>query len=359
MAKKKTEQAENQSVGTTDFLSIYQKFKKGMTDPASRKYLTTGHSVIDTLLSEGKGLPLGCYIELSSSSGCGKTTLVLDIARHLCEQGQRTLYIDVETGLSENLLKKIGLMPYYNDLFMVLNPTTFNALGEILDDAVKEPSIKLIVIDSVTALTPDELTEYGRKISDGQIGIQSRYTGNLLKRYRERINNNEKTMIFINQMRTKIPSGYGHAYDAPAGGNAQQFTMDIRLMMKCVEKINAQDKHQIGAINEIWAIKNRHGEPFKKYNVKLMFGKGIDELQEYAQWLIDNGVADKRGGGNFTVTWHGKEIKFKGQIFYEEWINDNAEEIKKFIDDNGGLVPVASESSEGEYEEDSQEDIGF
>lgn len=287
------------------------------------------------------------------------TTLVLDIAKHLCEQGQRVLYIDAETGLSENLLGKMGLMPYYNDLFWVLNPTTFNAVGEILDKAVTDPATKMIVIDSVTALTPDELTEDGRRISDGQIGIQSRYTGNLLKRYRERINNNEKIMVFINQMRTKIPTGYGHAYDAPAGGNAQQFTMDIRLLMKCIESIKAPDGHQIGAINKIWAIKNRYGEPFKEYNVKLMFGKGVDELREFAQWLVDNGVADKKGGGNYTVCWNGKELKFKGQSVYEDWVAENAEEIKEFIDENGGLVSLPNENGLSDDPEVDTEEVNF
>jgi RecA/RadA recombinase len=283
------------------------------------------------------------------------TTLVLDIAKHICEQGYKCAYIDTETALSENLLGKMGLMPYYDDLFWVFNPTTFNAVGSYLDTLVKDPAIKLIVVDSVTALTPDELTQEGKLISDGQIGIQSRYTGNLLKRYRERINNNEKIVVFINQMRTKIPTGYGHAYDAPAGGNAQQFTMDIRLLMKCIETIKAPDGHQIGAINKIWAIKNRYGEPFKEYNVKLMFGKGVDELREYAQWLIDNGVAEKRGGGNYTVMWEGKEIKFKGQPAYEDWIADNADEIKAFIDKNGGLVPLPDDGLTDEPEADTDE----
>ena len=90
-----------------------------------------------------------------------------------------------------------------------------------------EKNIKLIVVDSLTALTPDELTEDDKKISDGQIGIQARYTGNLLKRYRGRINNSEKAVIFINQMRVKM-NGY-RANEEPAGGNAQQFTMDSIL----------------------------------------------------------------------------------------------------------------------------------
>ena len=289
------------------------------------------------------------------------TTLVLDIVKHVCEQGYRVLYIDVETGLSENLLKKMGLMEYYDNLFIVFTITTFDKCGELLDSAVKDPNTALIIVDSLTALTPDELVATGKKISEGRIGIQAVNTGNLLKRYRERINNNEKSMIFINQMRTHIPMGYGNAYDAPAGANAQQFTMDIRLLMKCVEQIKAPDGHQIGAVNKIWAIKNRHTDPFIETTTKLMFGKGVDETDEYSNWLIDNGVVEKKMGGNYTITWNGSEIKIKGQINYESWINENIEEIKSFVDAHGGLIPIMSSLDEQEEseEESSEEELSF
>lgn len=283
------------------------------------------------------------------------TTLVLDIVKHVCEQGYRVLYIDVETGLSENLLKKMGLLPYYNKQFVVFTTTTFDKTGELLDTAVKDPNVALIVVDSLTALTPDDLVAEGRKISEGRIGIQAVNTGNLLKRYRERINNNEKTMIFINQMRTHIPMGYGSAYDAPAGANAQQFTMDIRLLMKKVEDIKSTvDGHQIGAINVLCAIKNRYGEPFVKTTTKLMFGKGVDEQDEYSNWLIDNGIVEKRAAGNYTITWQGSEIKLKGQLNYEAWVKENFFDIKDFVEQHGGLLPQTSMMDD--FEKDSLTD---
>lgn len=283
------------------------------------------------------------------------TTLVLDIVRKLCEQGHSVVYLDAESGLNDDIMNKMGLMQYVGTSFWPCAVTTFNMAGEVLDKAVKEKNIKLIVVDSLTALTPDELTEDDKKISDGQIGIQARYTGNLLKRYRGRINNSEKAVIFINQMRVKM-NGY-RANEEPAGGNAQQFTMDIRLQMKSIsaQKImSAEDKdQQIGSINEIWAIKNRYCAPFKRYNVKLMFGFGIDEKQEYAKWLIDNGVTELKGGGNYTVMWKGKELKFKGVSVYEQWIKDNEDEISEFIEENGGLIPSQIESiNEDDYDEE-------
>lgn len=278
------------------------------------------------------------------------TTLILDIVKHICEQGKRVIYIDSETGLSDNLITKMGLKEYTeNDLFFIFPTTTFNKAGAILDCVVKDPNVALIIVDSITQLTPDELVEDGKKISDGQIGIQARYTGNLLKRYRERFNNSEKSIIFINQMRTHIPTGYGNAYEAPAGANAQQFTMDIRLIMKKCEEIKAEDGHPVGWINKISAIKNRCGECYKDYTVKLIFGKGLDENSEYADWLINNGVVEKKPAGIFILRWNGEETKIRGLNNYEKWVTDNFEEIKNFVEANGGLFPSS-------YEEQNEPD---
>lgn len=277
------------------------------------------------------------------------TTLILDVVKHVCEQGYRVIYIDSETGLSDNLLKKVGLKEYeQSGSFLIFPTTTFNKAGAILDCVVKDPEVALIIVDSITQLTPDELVEDGKKISDGQIGIQARYTGNLLKRYRERINNSEKSIIFINQMRTHIPTGYGNAYEAPAGANAQQFTMDIRLIMKKVEEIKADDGHPIGWINKISAIKNRCGECFKDYTLKLIFGKGIDENSEYADWLIGNGVVEKRPAGIFIITWKGNEIKLRGLTNFENWVTENLDEIRDFVNAHGGLNTCCEEELDEE-----------
>ena len=51
---------------------VYKKFKKLSVDPINRKYIKTGCDVLDDILTEGKGLPLGCFIEFTSQTGIGK-----------------------------------------------------------------------------------------------------------------------------------------------------------------------------------------------------------------------------------------------------------------------------------------------
>lgn len=291
------------------------------------------------------------------------TTLVLNISKRLCDQGYSVFYIDAEEAVTEDILYKTGLLPYLGNLFVLFQTNSFNQVGAVLDKVVAEENFKLIVIDSLTFLTPDELEEKGKKISEVQIGIQSRYTGNLLKRYRNKISNGEKAVIFINQMRVKM-NGYSST-EEPAGGNAQQFAMDIRIKMGIQSQgriFSAEDKkQQIGMYNEIWAIKNKYCAPFKRYNIKMMLGTGVDESQDYAKWLIDNGVAVVKTGGNYTVTWGGKELKIKGVQAFEQWIKDNENEVSAFIESNGGLTPCQVESiNDEDYDgEDEYFNPGF
>lgn len=281
------------------------------------------------------------------------TTIMLDIAKHVIEEGKKVLYIDAECGINEGILESTGLINAYNDdNFMLFSTSSFNNCGELLDAAVADPEVSLIVIDSITALIPDELTDIDKKISDGQIGIHSRYTGNLLTRYKNKINNSEKTIVFINQMRKKIPMGYGHANDEPAGGNAQRFSMDIRLMMKKIDYVFRDESKEtpIGSINEIWAIKNRIVLPNIHRQIKLLYGKGIDDDLNYESWLINNGIVEQGSAGWYTINWNGEQKKIKGKNKYTEWVKENLEEIKSFIDN--AESKFMSNYNNGEYDID-------
>ena len=96
MAKKKTEQPEN-SVEQSEFSEFFKKLQKKTFDPANRKYLKTGFSVIDNLLSDGKGMPLGSYIEISSKSGCGK-----------CVTGDSIVFVNGKLKRIEDDIENIG-----------------------------------------------------------------------------------------------------------------------------------------------------------------------------------------------------------------------------------------------------------
>lgn len=80
-----------------DFKKIYGE----MIDLTAKEetFHPTGSIILDAVISDGRGLPEGIFIELASESGCGKSTMCLHIAKKYCSQGKRVVYIDTESGL--------------------------------------------------------------------------------------------------------------------------------------------------------------------------------------------------------------------------------------------------------------------
>ena len=52
-----------------------------------REFIPTGLVVFDSVLSKGRGIPRGTFIEVASDSGLGKTTMLLHCCRNLAAAG--------------------------------------------------------------------------------------------------------------------------------------------------------------------------------------------------------------------------------------------------------------------------------
>ena len=139
-----------------------------------------------------------------------------------------------------------------------------------------------------------------------------------------------------------------------AGGQAQQFYMDIRLFAKFKTKLEkdiilsdgSKEKVQYGANIEIWADKNRHVRPYIKVPMTIFFGRGISNISCYADWLQKEGVLIKGGGGYYTLTLGDNEMKVRGDNALYKAIGENIVEIRDYIEKHGGFKL---------YEEDIEE----
>ena len=333
MAKKKEEK------NTNAFYEFLEGKYKAYFEPDIYK---TGIVALDEVLNGG--LETGSLIELSSESQAGKSTLVLHLAKNMAEQGLKTLYIDSEGSVKNDMLKGIGLLPYLstgenrNNLFTLVRESGYSKVEELISVALQNEDFKLFVIDSLTALTYDDYLDLESKkdIVDHQIGLDARLIGRLLKKLNALKTAYNCIFIIINQTRTNM-GGYVVTKES-TGGQAVKFYPDVRLFMKVKEKIQdekdliiGKQKIPIGANCTIEAKKSRVGLGYIPYPITIYYGKGASNLTAYSNLLP-------------TIKINGKPIlKQNSTVSYELNINGNKYSTSK---GKNGLTALITEHYE-------------
>lgn len=336
---------------------LYEKYQgmTTLTDDCEASYINSGSVIFDQVLSEGKGLPVGTWIQITSESGCGKTHLVLHVAKAMCIRGKKVVYLDDEKGVNPSQLKGIGLDKYLGTQFFLFPISTFEEAEEVLDGVIEDPDIGLIVIDSITGLIPEKMIE--NSVASCEPGLQARYASTFLVKYRTKISRTEAkpTVILVNQQRTKI-SFRGITTVGEAGGNAQKYYTDIRLMMKedkalekTIDTMEGKKSVKYGSNALIWATKNRHAAPFVQGMLTIIFGKGVSNLAAYQRVLMSKGVLKMSGAGFWSLKLPGcEEKKARGSEGVLNLVKDNLDTIKQYVEDNGGFKLVKAEEESDE-----------
>lgn len=327
--------------------------RRAFDDDGEESFIRSGSVIMDAVLSNGRGIPMNKFIQISSESGLGKTTLILSICKAALKMGKRVAYLDVEKGVNESQMKGIGVLPYLDESFFLFPISTFEEAEEVMDAVIQDPSVAYIVIDSITALLPQKSLE--KSVGETEPGLQARYSSEFLKKYKAKISmsGNKPTVWFINQMRTKINFRGMTTYSA-AGGSAQKFFCDIRLLMKESKKLTktvttmeGKKQVQYGSENVLWSDKNRFNDPFVEAIVTILFGKGVSNLLAYQRVLMSKGVCTMAGAGFWTISLPGQDpIKARGTEELQKKIKENLPAIKQFVDENGGFELLERESSD-------------
>jgi len=334
--------------------TLEEKFKsleKFTADPTNNFY-PSGSVIFDALL--GGGIPEGVFLEIASDSGLGKSTMVLHFCRIVCSLGKKVVYMDFEKGVNESQLKGMGLDPYLGDLFLWYQPVTHEDAEEIIDTLAYEDDLVYIVTDSVTSMLPGSAET--SSVSDLQPGLKSRYDASYLRKYKSVAKNSGVTFIFINQTRVKFNFNFSSGSSkTPAGGSAQQFYMDIRVQLKAKKRLSkitqtveGEKKIPYGIEVEVWAIKNRYERPFIPLLMTIIFGKGISNLTAYKMWLENNEVITKSGSW-YSIEFDGQEVEdspIQGQSKVNEWIKDNVDYVKDYIQQNGGFILLKGDDND-------------
>lgn len=354
-------------IGATksDFTKLYSELMDLTTK--TETFSPTGSIILDAVLSDGRGLPEGVFVEIASESGCGKSTMCLHIAKKYCQQGKRVIYIDTESGLNGNQIDCFGMREYVDEmLFVPVRLQTYGQVDDFLCKVLEDKDVSLIIYDSITATVPARLTE--KNVDEmNEPGVAARAQSNFMQKFKARFKNSNKTIIFVNQLRTKIAMGYGQVTKlAQAGGQALGYYMDIRLMMKKVKMLEqtlpGYDKPvPYGCDLAIWSDKNRYARPLLKKIITVHYGKGISNAGAIRSVLEYHHIIEYIQRKGWKVKYNDEELIIKKDEL-EDFIKEHIKYFAEVADQCGGIKLIPNSEDEvatidDESPESSEEDL--
>ncbi|MDR1137018.1 MAG: recombinase RecA [Synergistaceae bacterium] len=356
MAKKK-EPVTKEEVLDKAITDIKQKFgdgaimKLGDRTNMNVEVIPTGVLPLDVALGIG-GVPRGRVVELYGPEGGGKTTIALHIIAESQKAGGVTAFIDAEHALDPGLARSIGV-----DIgnMYISQPDSGEQAFYIIDSLVRSGAVDLIVVDSVAALTPQG--EIDGKIEEGpnkSVGLHARLMSYAMRRLTAVISKSKTTVIFINQLRALISTGYNSGpTETTTGGRALKFYSSVRIEVRRSEAVKHGDI-PIGHELKIKVTKNKLAPPFRSAHATLIYGRGVPRAMAVLDMAVDMGVVKKRGSwmaykGESIA--QGKEQTMEKLIEHPELISEIEREVMAKVKEANGLIPESEEESAGAPDE--------
>lgn len=309
--------------------------------------IPTGILPLDVALGIG-GVPRGRIVEIFGPEGGGKTTIALHILAEAQKNGGIAAFIDAEHALDPRLAASIGVDT--SNLYLS-QPDSGEQAFYIIDTLVRSGTLDLIVVDSVAALTPKAEID-GKMGESTQVGLHARLMSYALRRLTAAIAKSGTTVIFINQLRSQISTGYNNGpSETTTGGRALKFYSSVRIEVRRSKQVT-QANVVIGHELNIKVVKNKLAPPFRTAHTTLIYGKGVPKGMAVLDMALDRDVLKRKGSW---IAYKGESIAQgkESAATYLEKHPELMEEIKKEVLQKVaaglGVVP------EPENEEESSE----
>jgi recombination protein RecA len=295
---------------------------------AAIEVVSTGSLGLDIALGVG-GLPRGRVVEIYGPESSGKTTLTLHVIAEAQKAGGACAFIDAEHALDPGYARKLGVD--VNNL-LISQPDTGEQGLEICDTLVRSGAVDVVVIDSVAALVPK--AELEGEMGDQMPGLQARLMSQALRKLTSSISRSKTTVIFTNQIRSKIGVMFGSP-ETTSGGNALKFYASVRLDVRRIGQVKDKDA-AVGNQTRVKVVKNKVAPPFRVVEFDIMFGEGVSKTGELIDLGVKAGVVEKSGAW---LSWNSQRIG-QGRENAKSFLREHPEiaaEIEARIREHAGV----------------------
>lgn len=266
----------NKSMG----MKVAWDLSKGDAPTVVKRWVDSGSTQLNYLIrnaAEG-GYPEGRIVEVSGLPSTGKSTLALLAAANVQRQGGLVIYIDSENAIMVDRIHQLGVdvnkrfvyveSSVTEDVFAIIEQTILKAKQVVKDVPI------LIVWDSLASCSPKAEAE--SSFDQNSMGLQARTLSKGFRKITQTIGQNAVTLMCLNQLREAIGVMHGDPYVSP-GGKSLPFHASVRIRLGSGRKVEDKNKNVVGSHVTVTTIKNKVGINFRKCELDIMFGRGIQE----------------------------------------------------------------------------------
>jgi recombination protein RecA len=335
-----------------------QKPKVGrvLTDKEmSRRYVGSGLASAITVMPEdslwlpsrslylnytmGGGIPWGKICEIFGGESSGKSLVAMDFGYSAQYFGGIVLWNDAEQAFDPGWAEQNGLDL---DKIFIYNETSIEKISDWAADMavtwrskLKSNEPILIVTDSVAALDCEENINSEQYNAVAEMGNRAKAFYKYLRIRNQLFSELGITLIFINQLRSKVGATRWEDPDTTPAGNAMKFYAHQRLAFfrnKQIAEGKEERKIWLGNVVSVRLKKNKVAPPRPSFKTEIYFNAeygrvGFDKYFNLVELLVKTKAVQKKGSRFY---YRDEEI-MNGRDNFQELLEDDADLRKKLL----------------------------
>lgn len=273
--------------------------------------ISTGSIGFDWLTLGVGGFVKGKMYELMGWEGTGKSTICGHAVASCQAQGGKVVYIDGEHAVDKNYFEALGVD---TSTMLIAQPSSGEEGFNVAVEMMSTGEVDLIIIDSDSSLIPKAVLD--GDVGDHAIGKKARLNSGAYPKIKSIAHSTDTCVIVISQYREKIGVMFGNP-TTTQGGHALKFYSDCRIE---VSRSLAKDGKEVyGNLTKVKATKNKMSPPYKTAEFKIVYGVGIDRVDEVLELLHEHKLGRKYGS-----TYTFEDVKYDLDEFKQMIVEDDA-----------------------------------
>lgn len=313
-------------------------------DAIKTDFIPTGVFEVDSILGENMGVPTGSLVEFCGESQSGKTWLAYKLMAEAQKRGKKCAFFNVENSYYPPRAADCGVDT--SKLVLFEDVGSAEKYGEMIKYFTAEGEFGVIVVDSITALIPnDELEKSLEQVQT--IGLHARFIKRLTKDLTAKTSESGTIVVLINQLYMGSGPMPGSMTKQATGGNAMNYFTHMRLWINKINgaagqvtKKDAEGKDVvIGGKSKVLVMKTRYGQPGLTSEFKIMFksdetSNPLDEFLYKAKAKGFEYIKEARKKFSYVDPNTGEQIESKDSFEFVKLLMDCPAPEKRTRGDN-------------------------